>query len=88
MANPAADARAKVQANSPGASVSARGRKAITHQHPSHPNKFASDYHIGPIHYGAAGATVPAVHGHRAAGMTRACILKMIDVYRQMKRII
>ncbi len=54
MTNPAADARAKAQANWPGASVFSRGRTAITHQHPTDPLKFASDYHIGPIHYGAS----------------------------------
>ena len=54
MTNPAADARAMAQANWPGASVFSRSRKAITHQHPTNPLKFASDYHVGPIHYGAS----------------------------------
>ncbi len=52
MTNPAADARATAQANWPGASVFSRGRKAITHQHPTDSARFASDYHIGPIHFG------------------------------------
>ncbi len=49
--NPAAEARAKAQAIWPGASVSARGRKSITHQHPSDPNRFMLDTAIGPMHY-------------------------------------
>ncbi len=53
MANPAAEARAKAQANWPGASVSERGRRSITHGHPTEPGRFMLDTHIGPIHYGA-----------------------------------
>ena len=52
MANPAAEARAKIQGRWPGASIFARGRKSITHQHPTNPNKFALDHIIGPMHYG------------------------------------
>ena len=53
MANPAKNARDKMQAKWPGASVYSRGKKHITHQHPSDPNKFAFDTAIGPMHYGA-----------------------------------
>lgn len=54
MANPAKDARDKIQAVWPGASVSARGRTSITHAHPFEPNRFAELSFIGPIHYGAS----------------------------------
>lgn len=52
MANPAKDARDKMQAVWPGASVSARGRRSITHQHPTEQRRFALDTSIGPLHYG------------------------------------
>jgi hypothetical protein len=52
MANPAKDARDKVQANWPGAQVRARGRKFIKHAHPTEPRRYSLDTHIGPIHYG------------------------------------
>lgn len=50
--NPAAEARGKAQAIWLGASVSARGRKSIEHQHPTE-NRFMLDVGIGPMHYGA-----------------------------------
>ena len=53
MTNPAADTRANAQAKWPGATVSARGKKHITHQHPTEPNRFMLDTAIGPMHYGA-----------------------------------
>ena len=50
MANPARDARDKAQTKWPGASVFARGRTSITHQHPTEPNRFMVDTSIGPLH--------------------------------------
>jgi hypothetical protein len=52
VTNPAADARAKAQEKWPGATVAARGRKNILHQHPTESGRFMLDAHIGPIHYG------------------------------------
>jgi hypothetical protein len=54
MTNLAAEARAKAQANWPGASVNARGRNWIRHQHPTNENRFILDSHVGPIHYGVS----------------------------------
>jgi hypothetical protein len=50
MANPAAEARAKVQANYPGATVVERTHRGIRHN--IGPNKYALDMSIGPMHYG------------------------------------
>lgn len=50
MANPAADARAKAQANYPGATVVERGRNHIKHQHPSESGRYVLDVSIGPMH--------------------------------------
>ncbi len=54
MTNPAADVRANAQTIWPGASVSARNRRSITHAHPTETGRFMLDAHIGPIHYGAS----------------------------------
>ncbi len=54
MANPAKDVRDKMQAVWPGASVSARGRRSIVHQHPMEPRRFALDTQIGLMHYGVS----------------------------------
>jgi len=53
MTNLAAEARAKAQAKYPGATVHGRGRNWIRHQHPTNPDRFIFDTHLGPIHYGA-----------------------------------
>jgi hypothetical protein len=47
MASPVKDAKAKVQAQYPGASVHSRGRGWLKHQHPSNPNKFILDTQVG-----------------------------------------
>ncbi|KKN41161.1 hypothetical protein LCGC14_0725910, partial [marine sediment metagenome] len=55
MANPAADARAKVKANHPEAVVVERGRNFIKHRLANHADgrqRFALDVAIGPLHYG------------------------------------
>jgi hypothetical protein len=54
MANPAKDARDNAQAKWPGATVYARARKSITHQHPTDPDRFMLDAAIGPLHYGVS----------------------------------
>jgi hypothetical protein len=54
LTNLAAEARTNAQANWPGASVNARGRNWIRHQHPTNENRFILDSHIGPIHYGVS----------------------------------
>jgi hypothetical protein len=50
MANPAREARNKAQAIWSGATVFRRGRKSITHQHPTEPNRFMFDNSIGNLH--------------------------------------
>jgi hypothetical protein len=50
MANPARVIRNRVQAQHPGATVTSRGRKSITHQHPTATNKFMLDASVGPLH--------------------------------------
>ncbi len=55
MANPAAEARAKVQAAHPEAVVIDRGRDSIKHRLADAPDgrkRFALDCAIGPLHYG------------------------------------
>ena len=54
MTNLAAEARANAQANWPGASVNARSRNWIRHEHPTNENRFILDSHVGPIHYGVS----------------------------------
>ena len=54
MAHPAKEARDRVQALWPGATVDRRSRNSITHQHPSNPKKFMVDIGIGPMHFGVA----------------------------------
>ncbi|KKK68369.1 hypothetical protein LCGC14_2944750, partial [marine sediment metagenome] len=57
MANPAAEARAKVLATHPEAVVVGRGRNSIKHQIADSPEgrpRFALDVAIGPLHYGPA----------------------------------
>jgi hypothetical protein len=57
MANLAKEARDKAQARWPGATVSARGRNAIVHLHPTDPRRGMIDTTIGPMHYGAGDNT-------------------------------
>ena len=52
MANLAKDAREKAQVIWPGASIHSRGKSWIRHQHPTNPNQYILDSHIGTIHYG------------------------------------
>ena len=52
MSNLAQEARSKVQQIWPGAAVHSRGPNWIRHQHPTDPDRFIIDSHIGPIHYG------------------------------------
>ncbi|KKL74917.1 hypothetical protein LCGC14_2060060, partial [marine sediment metagenome] len=55
MANPAAEARAKVQAAHPETVVVERGRNSIKHRLADAPDgrqRFALDCSIGPLHYG------------------------------------
>ncbi len=55
MANPAAEARAKVKSNHPEAVVVERGRNSIKHRLADAPNgrkRYALDVAIGPFHYG------------------------------------
>ena len=57
MANPAAEARAKVKAAHPEAVVVERRRNSIKHRLADHPDgrqRFALDVSIGPMHYGPA----------------------------------
>ncbi|KKN19506.1 hypothetical protein LCGC14_0944930, partial [marine sediment metagenome] len=57
MANPAAEARAKVKAAHPEAAVVQRGRNSIKHRLADHPDgrqRYALDVAIGPYHYGPA----------------------------------
>ena len=54
MSHPAKEARDRVQAIWPGATVDRRSRNSITHQHPSDPKKFMVDIGIGPMHFGVA----------------------------------
>ena len=56
MANPAAEARAKVKAAHPEAVVVERGRNSIKHRLADAPDgrqRFALDVAIGPLHYGS-----------------------------------
>ena len=52
MTNIAAEARALVQANHPGATVIERGRGWIRHQHPTDPDRKIFQTQVGPMHYG------------------------------------
>ena len=52
MAHPARDARDRAQQLWPSATVVARFRNSIKHQHPTDPNRFMLDLGIGPMHYG------------------------------------
>src|SRR3990172_4455727 len=52
MAHPAKEARDRAQQLWPGATVVARLRNSIKHQHPTIPSKFMLDLGIGPMHYG------------------------------------
>src|SRR3989304_4253293 len=54
MAHPAKEARDRAQQSWPGATVVARLRNSIKHQHPTIPSKFMLDLGIGPMHYGPA----------------------------------
>jgi len=54
MAHPAREARERAQQLWPGATVVARRRNSIKHQHPTIPSKFMLDLGIGPMHYGPA----------------------------------
>ena len=54
MAHPAKEARDRAQLLWPGATVVARLRNSIKHQHPTIPSKFMLDIGIGPMHYGPA----------------------------------
>jgi len=54
MAHPAKEARDRAQQSWPGATVVARLRNSIKHQHPTIPGKFMLDLGIGPMHYGPA----------------------------------
>src|SRR3990167_1920213 len=54
MAHPAKEARDRAQQLWPGATVVARLRNSIKHQHPTIPSKFMLDLGIGPMHYGPA----------------------------------
>jgi hypothetical protein len=53
MANLAAQLRANAQSIWPGASVAARGRDYLLHQHPTDPTRRMVDISLGAIHYGA-----------------------------------
>src|SRR3990172_1985065 len=54
MAHPAKEARDRAQQSWPGATVVARLRNSIKHQHPTIPSKFMLDLGIGPMHYAPA----------------------------------
>src|SRR3970040_827675 len=54
MAHHANEARDRAQQSWPGATVVARLRNSIKHQHPTIPSKFMLDLGIGPMHYGPA----------------------------------
>jgi hypothetical protein len=47
MAKPVKDAKLKAQTIWPGATVSARGKGSIKHQHPTNPNRFMVDTQVG-----------------------------------------